>query len=80
MPEWTRYVRPHLAGLRLDPGREAEIVDEVSQHLDQRYEDTTLEAWFDQAGSQHQIFNYANYLGVKLPLAKAVQPLEVAAL
>ncbi|SDH08683.1 lipase family protein [Chitinophaga filiformis] len=47
--------------------------------LDQRYEDNTLEAWFDQAGSQHQIVNYANYLGVKLPLAKAVQPLETAA-
>jgi len=39
MPEWTQYVRPHLAGLGLDPVREAEIVDEVSQHLDQRYEE-----------------------------------------
>ena len=40
MPEWAQYVRPHLAGLRLDPVREAEIVDEVSQHLDLRYEET----------------------------------------
>ena len=39
MPEWTQYVRPHLAGLRLDPVREAEIVGELSQHLEQRYEE-----------------------------------------
>jgi putative ABC transport system permease protein len=29
----------HLAGLRLDPAREAEIVEELSQHLDDRYEE-----------------------------------------
>src|SRR4030095_11456141 len=39
MPEWTSYIRPHLAGLRLEPSREAEILDEISQHLDARYED-----------------------------------------
>jgi hypothetical protein len=36
MPEWTSYIRPHLAALRLTPSREAEILDELSQHLDQR--------------------------------------------
>ena len=30
------YVRPRLASLRLSPAREAEIVDELSQHLDDR--------------------------------------------
>jgi putative ABC transport system permease protein len=39
MPEWTAHIRQHLAALRLDPGREAEILDEISQHLDQRYEE-----------------------------------------
>ena len=39
MPEWTSHIRPHLAALRLEPGREAEILDEISQHLDARYED-----------------------------------------
>jgi hypothetical protein len=36
MPEWSNDVCRHLAALRLDPRRAAEIVDEVSQHLDQR--------------------------------------------
>ena len=36
MPEWAPHVRPRLASLRLSPAREAEIVDELSQHLDDR--------------------------------------------
>ena len=34
---WTREVRSRLASLRLSPAREAEIVDELSQHLDDRW-------------------------------------------
>jgi hypothetical protein len=39
MPEWTDEIRTRLAGLRLSPEREAEIIEELSQHLEQRYED-----------------------------------------
>jgi predicted permease len=39
MPDWRGHLRPRLAGLRLDPAREAEIIDELSQHLDDRYEE-----------------------------------------
>ncbi len=35
--DWARYVRPRLASLRLSPTRENEIVDELSQHLHDRY-------------------------------------------
>src|SRR5687768_5532613 len=35
--DWAAHVRPRLLSLRLSPAREAEIVDELSQHLDQRY-------------------------------------------
>jgi len=34
---WAPEVRKRLAPLRLSPTREAEIVDELSQHLDDRY-------------------------------------------
>ena len=37
MPEWADEVRARLASLRLAPTREAEIVEELSQHLDDRY-------------------------------------------
>ena len=39
MLEWTEHVRPRLARLRLSPAREAEIIEELAQHLDQRYEE-----------------------------------------
>jgi predicted permease len=37
MPDWARHIRPRLAPLRLSPAREAEIVDELSQHLEERW-------------------------------------------
>ena len=39
MPDWTEHLRPRLARLRLLPAREAEIIEELAQHLDQRYEE-----------------------------------------
>ena len=39
MPEWNADLRARLAGLQLTPAREAEIVEELSQHLDDRYEE-----------------------------------------
>jgi predicted permease len=36
---WRDQIRPHLASLRLDAAREQEIVEEISQHLDERYEE-----------------------------------------
>lgn len=37
--EWDGHVRARLAPLRLSPTREADIVDELSQHLEQRYDE-----------------------------------------
>jgi predicted permease len=37
MPDWAPHVRARLASLRLSPTRENEIVEEFSQHLDERY-------------------------------------------
>ena len=39
MPDWTHHLRQRLTHLDLDGGREAEIVEELSQHLDERYEE-----------------------------------------
>lgn len=39
MPEWTEHLRARLASLSLNPARETEIIEELSQHLDQRYEE-----------------------------------------
>ncbi|MEK6406539.1 MAG: ABC transporter permease [Acidobacteriota bacterium] len=37
MPDWKHEIRRRLAELKLDPAREAEIVEELAQHLEDRY-------------------------------------------
>ena len=37
MPEWKNEVRLRLAGLKLEPAREAAIVEELAQHLEDRH-------------------------------------------
>jgi putative ABC transport system permease protein len=38
MPDWNEEIRKRLAGLRLAPARESEIVEELAQHLDDVYQ------------------------------------------
>lgn len=47
MPDWNELLRARLQGLDLPPGREAEIVEELSQHLDQHYQE------FRDSGMEH---------------------------
>lgn len=42
MPDWKREISRRLEKLRIDPGREAGIVEELSQHLEDRYEELLL--------------------------------------
>lgn len=62
MTNWKQEIRRRLAGLKLEPTREAEIVEELSQHLDDRYaelrsggatqEDATRDALVELSESQ----------------------------
>ena len=51
MPDWKKEIRERLAGLRLAPTREAEIVEELAQYLEDYYEElvaggtTETDAW-----------------------------------
>jgi putative ABC transport system permease protein len=47
VPDWSEHLRPRLASLRLSPAREQEIADELSQHLDDRYEQLRAEGHDD---------------------------------
>jgi putative ABC transport system permease protein len=39
MPEWKPEILRRLAPLKLSPAREGEIVDELAQHLEDRYQE-----------------------------------------
>ena len=51
MPDWKKEIRERLAGLRWAPTREAEIVEELTQYLEDCYEEllaggaTKKDAW-----------------------------------
>lgn len=42
MPDWACHIRAHLTPLRLAPERELEIVEELSQHLEDRYSELRM--------------------------------------
>src|SRR5437762_5324632 len=39
MLDWRSHIRERLSGAALEPMREREIVDEIAQHLEDRYAD-----------------------------------------
>jgi predicted permease len=51
MPEWKEEIGRRLASLRLEPAREAEIVEELSQHLNDRYAELRASGATDEEAS-----------------------------
>jgi putative ABC transport system permease protein len=39
MPDWREVVREHVTPAQLSPTAEADMIDELSQHLEQRYDE-----------------------------------------
>ncbi|HEY4491920.1 MAG TPA: permease prefix domain 1-containing protein, partial [Acidobacteriota bacterium] len=39
MPDWRQQIRASLTNLNANPAREAEIIEEISQHLNDRYQE-----------------------------------------
>jgi putative ABC transport system permease protein len=48
MPEFQKEIRKRLTGLSLSPVREAEIVEELSQHLEDQYEQAVAQGASDE--------------------------------
>lgn len=52
MPKWKQEIRKRLAGLKLHPTREAEIVEELAQHLEDRYAELRAGGATEEEGSR----------------------------
>ena len=52
MSEWEHKIRQRLAGLKLEPTRETKIVEELSQHLQDRYEQLRLAGATDESANR----------------------------
>src|SRR5215510_1412937 len=80
MPDWTQHVRPRLSGLRLSPTREPEIVEEPSQHLDDRYQELIAGGMSPDEATRVALadFREGNVLAEYLaPLRQAHPPLAI---
>ena len=42
MKKWKEEIKKRLAGLNLAPARELEIVEELAQHLEDRYQELLI--------------------------------------
>src|SRR5881275_1942848 len=59
MPDFKVEIRARLAELQLSPVREAEIVEELSQHMEQEYERAVSSGTSDDVARQ-QVFEQLN--------------------
>jgi putative ABC transport system permease protein len=74
MPDWTNEIESRLANLKLSPGREAEIVEELAEHLEQRYAELRGEG-VDEAAALALV---REELRVDPDLAERMRPLRQA--
>ena len=74
MPDWTSEVRTRLSSLQLSPTRESEIVEELSQHLDDRWRELVAGG---ASPEEAQRLALAEFRGRDV-LAKAMAPLRQA--
>src|SRR3954464_3760509 len=74
MPDWTREVRSRLSSLQLSPPRESEIVEELSQHLDDRWRELIAGGASPDEATQRTL---AHFKGADV-LAQYMAPLRQA--
>ncbi|MGH9822975.1 MAG: permease prefix domain 1-containing protein, partial [Blastocatellia bacterium] len=66
MQNWKHEIAKHLTGLNVTPEREAEILEEVSQHLEDRYRELMLRGLAAEAARAAVIGELGNSLARKL--------------
>ncbi|HET7843895.1 MAG TPA: ABC transporter permease [Xanthomonadales bacterium] len=74
MPDWKKPLRTRLSGLRLAPEREAEIVEELAQHLDERYDELRRDGTPDAEAQRIALDELSGHES----LAQQMQPLRQA--
>jgi putative ABC transport system permease protein len=66
MIDWKKDIRKRLEGLNLAPAREAEIVEELSQHLEDRYRELVARQVGEQAAYRMTVAELTESLGGEL--------------
>ena len=72
MPDWKQEIRKRLANQQIDPAREESMIDELSQHLEDRYEELRSSAGEPEA--LERVFKElegSDSFSASLPIAKS---------
>jgi putative ABC transport system permease protein len=80
MPDWKKEIRAVLAPLQLEPMREAELVEELSQHLRDRYDEMLADGSDAEAASEsllQELNDGALVSGLKASLQAAHPPVPL---
>ena len=72
MPDWGKDIRERLASLRLDPAREASVVEEIAQHLDDRVAELTAGGVSPEAARQSVLDELAGGPALAAALAESL--------
>jgi len=78
MPDWKELVRRRLAAAKLDGIREAEIVDELAQHLEDRYQALRLSGVVDDEAQRQSLDELNGNESLAEELCRAARPLTNA--
>src|SRR5687768_16339230 len=74
MPDWAPYVRTRLSSLRLPATREYEIIEELSQHLDDRWRELIAGGTVPEEATRATLAEFRDGDG----LARHLAPLRLA--
>ncbi|HLW51976.1 MAG TPA: ABC transporter permease [Candidatus Angelobacter sp.] len=76
MPDWKEIVRERLAALRLEPSREAALIEELSQHLRDTYAELLAQGVADEEAARETLLelNDIRLLAEELRNAKSPLP------
>jgi hypothetical protein len=80
MPDWAEHLRPRLSSLRLAPARGHEIVQELSQHLEDRWRELVAGGASEDEATRLALaeFREGNLLAQYLaPLQQAQTPIPI---
>ncbi|HEX5966765.1 MAG TPA: permease prefix domain 1-containing protein, partial [Pyrinomonadaceae bacterium] len=78
MPDWSEVVRRRLATLQLQPAKEAEIVEELAQHLDDVYQRSLAKGFSEHESRQIALRELADADSLPTELKRVHKPFNEA--
>ena len=76
MPEWKEEITRRLRSLKLAPAREAEIVEEVAQHLEDRYQELVARGATEVEACRVALEELSDYELLGRELRRVEQPVD----